>query len=221
MFSLEVGADDVDEVFGEFGGGFALLAHEVEADVVLHNFSHETVDAAANSGKQHEYVGALVLFGEGALDGFDLAFDAADALKEFRIFVVCHDFSPEILQTKYTLWGYTIPRQDKLTPLDTKTTERRYKLMLNLIHVLTKRARGRQRTADKTLFRRWVYTGDERCPYACVWFALGDSSLENTDTQQPDEPPSMWPVPVCSASNGTGHSSLRHKAHRQSIRHAA
>ena len=31
------------------------------------------------------------------------------------------------------------------------------------------------------IFRRWVETGDERCPLACVWFGLRET------TQQPDD----------------------------------
>jgi hypothetical protein len=41
----------------------------------------------------------------------------------------------------------------------------------------------------KALTRRWVETADERCPLACVWFAL----REPFDTQD-DEPGTPWPA---------------------------
>ena len=37
--------------------------------------------------------------------------------------------------------------------------------------------------------RRWVETADERCPLACVWFALPEIS-----TDQDDESESRWPA---------------------------
>ena len=39
------------------------------------------------------------------------------------------------------------------------------------------------------ILRRWVETADERCPIACVWFAMPETSDE-----QDDEPGSTWPV---------------------------
>lgn len=51
--------------------------------------------------------------------------------------------------------------------------------------------RSRQSKANprKIIARRWVETADERCPLACVWFAL----REPFDTQD-DEPGSRWPA---------------------------
>ena len=32
--------------------------------------------------------------------------------------------------------------------------------------------------------RRWVETGDERCPLACVWFALPEIAADEDDDDQ-------------------------------------
>ncbi len=63
---FEVGADEVDEVFAEFGGeGGVSVLEEVEADVVFEDLGHEGVDASADGGEEHEDLGAVVIVGIG------------------------------------------------------------------------------------------------------------------------------------------------------------
>ncbi|CAN5488860.1 hypothetical protein BH10ACI4_BH10ACI4_09560 [soil metagenome] len=39
----------------------------------------------------------------------------------------------------------------------------------------------KQQPQSVNLRRRWVETADERCPLACVWFALPDVTAENEE----------------------------------------
>ena len=43
------------------------------------------------------------------------------------------------------------------------------------------------------MVRRWVETADERCPLACVWFAL-PTNADATLADQDDDPGSMRPT---------------------------
>jgi hypothetical protein len=62
--------------------------------------------------------------------------------------------------------------------------------MLMLMHKAPQNAPISARFANASrLSRQWVQTGDQRCPLACAWFALGDLA----DTQS-DEPPLWWPA---------------------------
>jgi hypothetical protein len=83
--SFQIGADEVDEVFAEFGGeGGVAVLEEVEADVVFEHLGHQRVDASADGGEEHQDLRAVVVVGrEGALDGLDLAVDALDAVADF------------------------------------------------------------------------------------------------------------------------------------------
>jgi hypothetical protein len=79
---FEIGADEVDEFFAEVGReGDAAVLEQVQADVVLEDLGHDAVDAAADGGEKHEDVGAVLVLGEGALDGVHLATDAFDAVQ--------------------------------------------------------------------------------------------------------------------------------------------
>lgn len=51
--------------------------------------------------------------------------------------------------------------------------------------------RSKQPKVDprRNIARRWVETADERCPLACVWFALREPFNEDDD-----EPGSRWPA---------------------------
>lgn len=89
IFSLEIGVDEIDEVFGELGGDlFFGAVHEVKADVGFEDFAHEGVDAAADGGEEHELPAAFFVGCEGALDGVELSADLAEALEEFEFFAV-------------------------------------------------------------------------------------------------------------------------------------
>jgi high affinity Mn2+ porin len=51
------------------------------------------------------------------------------------------------------------------------------------------RSKAYRPAARPAIVRRWVETADERCPLACVWFAM--PGLAN---EADDEPASIWPV---------------------------
>src|ERR1700733_11830751 len=50
------------------------------------------------------------------------------------------------------------------------------------------------------LIQRWVETADERCPLACVWFALPEIAADRIASDQDDEP--ELPRPAFSCSHG-------------------
>ncbi len=64
--------------------------------------------------------------------------------------------------------------------------------MIQMIDRILPRNPSRQTAENRPraeIVRRWVETADERCPLACVWFALSDISAD-----QDDEPESRWPA---------------------------
>ena len=64
--------------------------------------------------------------------------------------------------------------------------------MIQMIDRILPRNPSRQTAENRSraeIVRRWVETADERCPLACVWFALPDISAD-----QDDEPESRWPA---------------------------
>lgn len=96
---FQIGVDEVDEVFGEVGRDLLLGAvDEVETDVGFKHLAHESVDAAADCGEEHELVAAIGFSVEGAFDGIELAANFAEALQklEFFPFVVGHFSSARI-----------------------------------------------------------------------------------------------------------------------------
>ena len=50
---------------------------------------------------------------------------------------------------------------------------------------LSRRAVASPRTE---MIRRWVETADERCPLACVWFALPEAASEQDDEPRLSRP---------------------------------
>ncbi|HXP10021.1 MAG TPA: hypothetical protein VN828_16070 [Acidobacteriaceae bacterium] len=96
---FEVSADEVDEVLGYFlrGERGATGLHHVLADVVFEDLGHEAVDTAADVGEEHEYVGAISVAAEGALDGVDLTADALDAGEKFFVLTMSHFVLPRYL----------------------------------------------------------------------------------------------------------------------------
>ena len=106
---LEVGADQVDEVLGEFGGDVLPGAGgEVLADVSLHNLAHEAVDAAADGGEEHELAVAVFTGGEEAFEGVELAAEPAEALEELGSFPFGEVAGGGGGRILYTHWGYGI-----------------------------------------------------------------------------------------------------------------
>jgi hypothetical protein len=82
---LQVGADDFDEVIGGLFGGLRLPGHVI-ADVVFHEFAHKAVDGAAGGREALKDVGAVGVFLECPLNGFELADDFLGASDEVEFF---------------------------------------------------------------------------------------------------------------------------------------
>jgi high affinity Mn2+ porin len=63
--------------------------------------------------------------------------------------------------------------------------------MIQMIQRITRNPSARTATNRPRvgIVRRWVETGDERCPLACVWFALPEIAID-----QDDEPDSLQPA---------------------------
>ncbi len=79
---LQIGADQVDEVFGQLGGDLLLGAvGQMEADMRLQNLAHEAVDASTDGGEEHELSAAILVGSEGALDGVELSAEFSDPLQ--------------------------------------------------------------------------------------------------------------------------------------------
>jgi hypothetical protein len=71
---------------------------------------------------------------------------------------------------------------------DISQAERRRQPMIQKI--LRRIPSGRAATGSRAeIARRWVETADERCPLACVWFALPEAISD-----QDDEPRLRWPA---------------------------
>src|SRR5579863_3758796 len=77
--SLEVGVNHVDQLVGGVGARSTRDSPEhVLAYVILEDLGEQAVDGAARGGEQMHDVGTVRGALEGALDGLDLAADAAD-----------------------------------------------------------------------------------------------------------------------------------------------
>jgi hypothetical protein len=103
---FQIGANEVDEVFGEFRGDLLLDAvDEVKSDVGFENLGHEAVDAAADGREQHELASAIIVGRQRALDGVQLATQFAYALRELDgfAFVMGHEVIP--LDNTYPGYG--------------------------------------------------------------------------------------------------------------------
>ena len=104
---LQISTHQVDEVFGEFGSDLLFGAiDEVKADVGFKYLGHKAVDATANSSEQHQLVSAILIAGQGALDGVKLTAEFARTLQELDgfTFILGHGFAP----LDNTLPGYGI-----------------------------------------------------------------------------------------------------------------
>jgi hypothetical protein len=63
----------------------------------------------------------------------------------------------------------------------------------------------RTRSTIPALRRRWVETGDARCPLACVWFALGHAEAVRNEPQDLCESERMWPALLCGGQAFSSH----------------
>ena len=83
--SLQVGANNVDEVLRGFLGRFRLTGHVI-TNMVLHEFGHQAVDGAARRRQALQDVGALLVVIQGAQDAFQLADDFFRARDQIEFF---------------------------------------------------------------------------------------------------------------------------------------
>ena len=84
---LQIRTDEVDEVFGEIGGDLLFRAiDQVEADVGFKDFAHQSVDAAPDSGQEHELAATILVGVDETFHRVELAAKAADSLKQLHLF---------------------------------------------------------------------------------------------------------------------------------------
>jgi hypothetical protein len=79
--SLEIGADDIDQLVGGVGSvrvALSLGIDDVDTDVVLHNLGHEAVDRPPDGRDQLQRLRAPRLSLESPFEGLDLSPNAAD-----------------------------------------------------------------------------------------------------------------------------------------------
>lgn len=108
MGSLQICVHQVDEVLGKLGGNLFLgTVSEVKTDMGFEDLAHEGVDAAADSGKQHELAAAIFIGGERTLDGVELTADFSESLQQLQLlaFLMGHGLPPCF---DYTNRGYSI-----------------------------------------------------------------------------------------------------------------
>ena len=63
--------------------------------------------------------------------------------------------------------------------------------MIQMIQRILTRSPSTRSAADRPrveIIRRWVETGDERCPLACVWFALPETAADQDDEPESPQP---------------------------------
>ncbi|HXB62051.1 MAG TPA: hypothetical protein VNU94_04285 [Acidobacteriaceae bacterium] len=83
-----------------------------------------------------------------------------------------------------------------------------------MLNIRKKNSANTVRRNQPTMGRKWVETGDARCPIACVWFALGRADAVQSDLQDLCESDRPWPALFRFKLNGGGRafSSLFHSA---------
>jgi hypothetical protein len=69
--SLQVRANDLNDIVGSFAGGLGVARHVV-ADVVFHQLRHQAIDGAVGGGKTLQNVVARILLIQGAKNAFQL-----------------------------------------------------------------------------------------------------------------------------------------------------
>src|SRR5580692_4596824 len=97
--SLQVGLHGLDQLFGTARPlGVFHRVDDVEADMVFDHFGHQAVHGAARRDDQMQHRGAALLAFERALDRFDLAAHAADAVEQLVLlgFGMRHRLTPRI-----------------------------------------------------------------------------------------------------------------------------
>ena len=154
---FQVGADEIDELFAEFGRHGA--GADVQADVVLEDFGHEAVDAALYGGEEHEDVGAVLVLLKAALDGLQLALNPLGAVDELGAFAVdLHRTSEGILPFFDTLPGYEIRKRGEHIETAVPTLLKNVPSVVRASGVLSprgccyesRRANGQEHTTDSS-----------------------------------------------------------------------
>ena len=95
--SLQIGAHQVDQVFGQLGCDlFFRPIGEMKPDMIFEHFSHQTVDTAANGSLKHQLVSAVLIGRQRAFNGVQLSAQFAQALHHLDFFplMVGHRRSP-------------------------------------------------------------------------------------------------------------------------------
>jgi hypothetical protein len=69
--SLQIGANDLNDIVGSFAGGLGVARHVV-ADVVFHQLRHQAIDGAVGGRKTLQNVVARILLIQGAKNAFQL-----------------------------------------------------------------------------------------------------------------------------------------------------
>src|SRR3984885_7541621 len=83
MKLLEIGANEVDQVFGQFGSNLLLgSVGQMESNVRLEHLGHQAVHASAHRGQQHQLVPAIVVGRQSSLYGIQLTTKFAHALQQ-------------------------------------------------------------------------------------------------------------------------------------------
>ena len=83
--SLQIRMQQVDQVFGQlrrnllFGAG-----HQMETDVILQHFAHQSIDSAPNRRQQHELSAAIFIEPKGFLYRIQLAAQFANTLQQLH-----------------------------------------------------------------------------------------------------------------------------------------
>jgi hypothetical protein len=83
--SLQIGADNLDDIVGSFPGRLRIARHVIP-DMVFHELAHQAVDGTTSGGEPLEDVGALFVFVEGAKNAFELADDFLGTRDEIEFF---------------------------------------------------------------------------------------------------------------------------------------
>jgi len=108
MALLQIRPDQVNQILGQLGSDLLFSSvDEMESDVRLQHFGHEAINAAADSGKEHQLPAAIFVGVDKALDGIQLTAQATDALQLLQLltFVDGHKLSPRLDNTHP---GYSI-----------------------------------------------------------------------------------------------------------------
>jgi hypothetical protein len=85
--SLQIRAHQVDQIFGQLGRNLLLGAvRQVEADVILKHFAHQSVYPTPHRSQQPELVTAIFIHPQSSLHRIQLAAQFTHSLQQFHSF---------------------------------------------------------------------------------------------------------------------------------------